>query len=256
MKRHVYFLLLIIVVLFVLPHRAQSQIVNIEKKRLGQFEEGWFGNVDLGLSLTSNTRTIWQVANRANVQYNKGRSSIMALGDVKLVMVEQERFLNSGFGHARYNRAFTDRRKIVLEAFGQYSYNKPQRIDRRILMGGGTRFNVLTHDSLEMHVGTLIMYEDEAITDTTQVNQDVRASTYLSLVVKPSKTVTLNSITYFQPRLEEFGDFRLSNETSLILSITQQLQFSVVWDMVYDTFTPEGVPELNYKLANKLRFSF
>jgi len=246
----------LLLLLVLLTWEGHAQIVNIEKKRLGKFEEGWFGNVDLGVNLTQNTKTIWQIQNRANVQRNWKRHSLMVMGDVKLVMVESDRFLNSGFGHLRYNRPLSKSRRITLEAFSQFSYNKPQRIDRRGLNGLGARFSPIVQDSLEVHIGTLIMHENELISDTSLINIDWRASTYLSLTAQFNPKIALNSITYFQPRLDEPADFRLSNESSLIFSISKRFAFRVTWNMVYDTKPPGEVPELNYKLYNKLSFRF
>lgn len=254
MRIHSLFVLLLLTCFS--AHQAVAQIVNIEKKRLGETEDGWYGTVDGGLNLIQNTRTIWQITSRANVQYNDGRHATMTMADFKLVMVENDRILNSGFGHARYNFAMNEKRSVVWEAFEQVSYNKVQRIDLRSLTGTGPRFTIFQGDSLELYIGTLGMYDYEEITDTSIINRDFRASAYLSFAQQVNKVVGINSISYFQPLFNDFADHRIANETTVSLRVTKKLEFRITWNMVFDSRPAEGIHELNYGLFNRLLFKF
>lgn len=126
----------------------------------------------------------------------------------------------------------------------------------RVLSGAGIRYTPVAHDSLEVHIGALGMYEYEEITDTALVHRDLRLSSYGSFDYQITKTFGVNTIVYFQPKFNDLTDYRVANESALIFKATKRLEFRVVWSMVYDAFPPEGVPDLNYTLKNNLRFRF
>lgn len=239
-----------------MPATTSAQIVNIEGKRTNTKEKGWFGNFDLGLKIIQNTRDIVQASNRVNGQYLNDRHSVMLIGDLNLVRVNSERFLNKGFAHARYNYALGEKRKWTFEAFEQYSYNRIQRIDKRWLNGLGMRFSPVRKDSMEVHIGTAGMYEYEEIVDTSLAHRDFRLSSYLSFDAYVTKSMIFNTVVYYQPLANNFSDFRVSSESALIFNVTKRLEFRVVYSMIYDERPPIGVPQLNFTLDNRLRIKF
>jgi putative salt-induced outer membrane protein YdiY len=248
---------LIILILLCFSEALSAQIVNIESKRLGERDEGWNGSVELGLNLIKNTKEIWQINNRIRVQHKKRKHSILLLTDFKMVKADEADFVNKGFEHIRYNLAFNDStRKIVLELFEQAQFNKIQKIDLRILAGGGLRIKVLETDSTSISFGALGMYEHEQLIDDEGLNQDIRLSNYLSFDFQFTKTFGLNTITYFQPMVSNFQDYRLSSESALRFKISDRLTFRVIYNIINDSQPPPGVPKTNYSLKNALKFSF
>lgn len=234
---------------------SDAQIVNIENQRLRKLKEGWSGNVDLSFSLTSNTRTIYQVGNRNKVYWKRDQHLVTGITDFNFVGVDNQNFVNNGFQHIRYAYNSCRFPKIYVEGFEQMQYNQIQLIQFRALLGGGARAIILDLDSASINLGAFLMgeYEEEL---NGAINRHLRYSTFLSFDFQFNKTTGINSITYFQPDFIDTDDFRISSETSLRFSITQRLKFRLVYNIQYDTRPPEGAPKTMYFISNVFGFEF
>lgn len=234
---------------------SHSQIVNIENKRLYAQAEGWDGNVGLNLSIIKNTNLIYQVGGRFRIQYHKDRHTALWLSEINFVKAGESDFLNNGFEHLRYNYELQDSGRLVFEAFRQMQYNKVQKIRLRSLYGAGLRYNLINRDSAQVNIGCLPMVEFEDLT-TNENNRHLRMSSYLSFDFQLSKSFGINSITYYQPDIGNFKDFRMSNETSLRTKITEQLDLRIVFRVTYDEEPPIDVPQNTVFLLNSISFKF
>ncbi len=101
------------------------------------------------------------------------------------------------------------------------------------------------------------MYEIENTSppEFPEENRDNRLSNYLSLGFTFGKLV-LNHITYYQPNLERFNDFRLNTETSINLQIYRQLSFTNSFTLIYDARPPATVRKTRYALSSGIRVNF
>lgn len=234
---------------------STAQIVNIENRRLSEKEEGWTGSNDLSFSLTENTTQVWQVGNNLRIDYVKGRHNAFLLSVINIVKAGESDLLNNGFEHLRYNYDLLDNNRLILEVFRQTQFNKIQKIKLRSLYGVGLRYAIVDKDSANISIGTLPMAEFEDLTNNIS-NRHIRLSTYLSFDFQFTKTVGLNSITYYQPDILFAGDYRISNETSVRLGITEKLKLKVIFKIYYDQFPTEGVPKRIYSLRNAISYSF
>lgn len=232
----------------------QGQVVNTESKRLDGKRSGWDGSVDAGLSLIKNTKEILQFTNRVNVQYAKNKHTLLMLNDLRIMRVNKDALLNRGFQHFRYN--YEIKPFIIPEAFVQAQYDQIWKIDLRFLAGAGPRFRFLKTDTSHVYMGTLMMYEYEQITDGAEINRDVRFSIYLSAGYAFNKVFKISNITYFQPRLDNPNDFRISTETQAAFSITSRLGFKARFSLSYDTRPPAQLQNTFYSLVNSLSFNF
>jgi len=234
---------------------GQSQIVNIENKRLSAKKEGFSGSADFHLNYTLNTKSLFQVGNKLKLAYLKGRSYTLFLTDQALVKSNAESFINKGFEHVRFNYTLKDSGKVVYELFQQGQFNKIQRISMRLLIGTGFRFMLIDHEKYQFNLGTGIMGEYEELTDL-QNSQDVLSANYVSFDGQFTPSFGLNTITYFQPKLIDFGNYRLANETSLRFRVNKFLSFKVIYALTHDSRNIEGVRKTNYYIKNTLSFNF
>ena len=72
----------------------------------------------------------------------------------------------------------------------------------------------------------------------------------------PEETVTFSSTTYAQPLLKDWGDYRISNETSLSLNISKKLTFNATFKYAFDSQPPFEVPHNTYAFSNGLELEF
>lgn len=231
-----------------------AQVVNTEAKRIDHDEEGWAGTVDLGFSLIKNTREIIQLTNHTNVQYVHKKSRLLLLNELVLMRVNQDQLLNRGFQHVRYN--YETRPYLIPEVFVQAQYNQLWKIDVRLLAGAGPRFRLFRSDTANLYVGTLVMYEYEQVDQGSAFNRDFRLSSYLSGGFSFKSYIDFNSITYFQPRLDDWADFRISTQNSIRFGITSRLGFKTTFQLSYDARPPDNLQDTFYSWVNGLSFKF
>lgn len=244
-----------ILILMLINSVSFAQIVNIENKRLSSKKEGFSGSVDVHLNYTLNTKALFQVGNRIKLAHLKKRHYTLLLLDNDLVKSEEESFINKGFGHLRYNYTLKDSGRIVYEAYGQGQFNKVQRIDSRLLLGTGFRFMLINQKNYQLNLGTGFMGEYEALTDGA-TSQDILSANYISFDGQFSENIGLNTIVYFQPKLIDFGNYRISNETSLRFRVNKYLSLKVVYTLTDDSRDIPDVRKTNYSIKNTLSFNF
>lgn len=238
-----------------LSFALQAQVVNTEKKRARNLDEGLNGSVDLSLALIRNSNDIIQLKSRINLNYVKKKHLVFALGDFGLFRANKSALVNRGFAHLRYN--YEAHKRVIVEAFTQNQYNQIQKIRFRSLVGAGPRFRLLENDSARFFVGTLYMYEYEEVADSVgQFNRDHRLSSYVSAGYTFNKLFSIDNITYFQPKINDWGDFRISSETQLLFHLTTYLSLNISFILNHDTQPPEGIENTFYSLTNGLKFRF
>lgn len=244
-----------IVILLLLCFAGNAQIVNIENKRLSAKKEGFSGGLDLNLNYTVNTKSLFQIGSKLKLAHLKQKHYSLILVDHALVRSNDESFINKGFEHIRYNYTLKDSGRVVYEAYQQGQFNKIQRINLRMLLGTGFRFLLIDQKNYQLNIGTGFMGEYEELT-TGEISNDVLSANYVSFDGQFTPDFGLNSIVYFQPKLVDFGFYRLSNETSLRLRINKYLSFKVVYTLTHDNRDMEGVRKTNYAIKNTLSFNF
>ena len=235
--------------------QLKAQIVNIENKRLSAKKQGFSGSVDLNLNYTVNTKTLLQLGSKLRVAHLNKRHYTFILGDQSIVKSGEESFINKGFEHLRYNYTLKDSGKVSFELYQQGQFNKVQRINLRLLLGTGFRFSVIDTKNYQLNLGTGFMGEYEELTNGA-ISSDILSANYVSIDAQFSPSVGLNSITYFQPKLIDWGNYRLANETNVRFRINKYLTFKVIYSLTHDSRDIEGVRKTNYAIKNALSFNF
>ena len=257
LKKLTIFLSILFTIL-VFQNSVNGQIVNIEDRR-GSLADttGWFGFVGLGGNFVKNTKSILSISGDIRTEYHRQKARILFLSNYNLIRVNQDRFIDNGFQHFRYNDIF--RGKTEFEIFAQAQYNNRVRITFRGLLGGGLRFPLLSVDQKKIFLGIAYMYEyDEIkiIPETISYFRDHRMSSYLSVFLKWNDSFSISNTTYYQPVLNNFSDVRLSSQTNLKFSISKKLSFITTFNITNDTRVPEGVPASYYSWRNGIRWDF
>jgi putative salt-induced outer membrane protein YdiY len=231
-----------------------AQIVNIEKERGNENSEGLSGVIGFSFSFTKNTSSVLQAASTVNIGYKKNKNAIIFMGDVGMVQANGQNFLNDGFVHLRFNHNITEN-FLTAEVFTQIQYNQLWLLNSRILFGGGPRMTLVKNDTIQLLFGPMLMAEQEQVVNHEKTNT-IRLSSYLSFGWNIKEKVILSTITYVQPNLRNFTDYRLSHESAVKIIIFKHLSFKVIYESVYDSKPPATIPKLNYSLVNALSLSF
>ena len=256
----------LLLLLLLLPFFSQAQVVNTEKLRLDKEKKGFFGeaNFDLGLARNRAGQTV-RLGASARLELRRGAHRWMLLGAYNLTQFNDvdkpgsapKNFAKNGFGHLRYNHRANE--WLTWEAFTQAQSDRIQQIDLRLLAGTGPRLRLVRTDSAQLYFGALYMFEHEesrnefeepeAYTEHLRLD-DHRLSTYLSAGFHLTSYLTINHVSYFQPNLSNFSDFRISSETSLSIKLTDRLSLRTYFQLIYDTEPLVPVPNAMYVLNN------
>lgn len=247
---------LLTVIIFCFSFGLHAQILNVESLRKVADTSAWSGFVSLDVSLIKNRRDIFKIANRVHIQYQNQKHLILFINDIKMQQLDEQQFVNRGIQHLRFNRNLSSR--ITYEAFVQTQYDPVSNITFRGLFGTGPRFKLGNSKKHRFYLGPLVMYEYEETEelDQTVFNSDIRGSMYISINLYPSDQVSLISTTYYQPKITLLKDYRISNETSLNLTLFKQLTFKSTFTLFFDTFPAATIPETQYEWSNGLSYNF
>jgi len=286
-------LLLPLLAAFALVAPAHAQ-VNTEKLRMTPEDEGFTGSISL--SLTTKTGNVGYldgsaglgVANRfgKNLFFVVGSSRYAAKrkrsdriadhtdGVERDVLSKDARYFHAHLAAARYNRFFSER--VIGELYAQTEFNEFLLLDLRLLGGLGPRFVLFEEEAGAGYFGASYMAEYESLSDddiSTDEEADVlahRLSSYLTFRVTLPGGVEVTSTTYYQPRLTDWFDFRIFNDSALTVALNDWLQWSLGFTLRHDSEPPwlaidegEVVPEPERRLrstdttvGNKISVSF
>lgn len=232
-----------------------AQIVNVESQRIHTDTTGWAGSFGGNFSVTQNIDKVFSAAAFAHLQYKTKKDLYLFLGDYSFLKGAETKYLDNMFYHLRYNRKLTE--ILRWEIFSQLQTNKVTKIDNRFLAGMGPRFKLHKSDKVQVYLGILIMYEyEKELTEPPVYHRDFRNSSYATLTYRPVGNFELISTTFYQPRLNQFNDFRILNQESANLSITQKLSATLTWNYLYDRYPAAGVPDVNYSFSTGFKYAF
>lgn len=251
-----FFVLVLGIFFFISP--AICQVVNIESKRFNHPDSaGFTGLTSFNMNYTQNTQTIWQIGNETKLLWTMpNKNSIFVLADLHFIQANSTDLINNGFGHFRFNKNLLWEGKLKFETFQQVQYNSIQLIKFRSLTGAGVRQTFFDKENTEVYSGIALMNEVEIPNTTENENWDARLSSYLSLNVRISKSVSLNTIAYYQPLINQFKDYRFMSELRTTMEFTKTWSYKIELNYLMDKFPPLGAPNEIYTIRNALVFRF
>ena len=235
-------------------------IVNIEALHTGEPQPGYSGTVNIAvdgqsgntdkLSVNAGARLQWHggaVTNFAILRYNYGETS--GVQDT-----------NKLFSHARHIHQISA--KTAYEGFIQAERNTFNRLSFRGLLGGGLRLTLAeVPDNKSLHLGLGGFFSRETLekrTGTTDAGSSNtwRVSTYLNYVQQLNKSVRVHSTTYYQPAVDDFSDYRLLEDATLSVKMTDSLSLNVSLDLAHDSKPPQAVKKTDTTYGTGIEYSF
>jgi len=255
-------------VLLSVPTELPAQLLNVEDLRLRLEEDGWYGIADFNFRLRRNRLGRYtEVGASSKIVRLNGKNRWLAYGSYQLTRFEnidapdslrsQVDFSNVGLVHLRYNRLIT--KLFTWEGFVQGYYDQVQEVRERYLLGAGPRFTMLRSDTLYLNMGLVFMFEYEENTapgDPFPLLRDLRLSAYASAGYQLSENFGIQTVFYYQPLIDQWSDFRFTNQTELSFRIFKSLNFNFRIYVSYDSRPPNRVPNLMYSLSNGLSLRF
>lgn len=155
--------------------------------------------------------------------------------------------------HLRHNYRID--RWISTLAFTQYQRNPFQDLRRRLLFGAGFRIEIDDERPNRLGVGVSAMYEVERLTNGTG-EDTVRLSTFLDFRRDIADRTSAGIVAWYQPRLTDFGDWRISVLAELEVGIGGPVSVLMQGAIAQDSDPPPAVDEYDWDLNLGLRLRF
>jgi hypothetical protein len=169
------------------------------------------------------------------------KNVFILLGGLETAKSNIKTMNNSKFIHFRYIRKFTNH--FRWETFTQAQSNTVLLLNKRLVFGSGPRFKIINTPKFMLSIGTLYMFEnEETLESPAHTHYNHRISSYLSFNFKSTNELyEFSSITYYQPKIDYFNDFRFTNQTTLNIALTKLISLEIGFRYIYDAFPPMGV---------------
>jgi hypothetical protein len=232
------------------PFLLKAQVINVEGIRSLADSIRFVGSASLNIELTKNVNNIFNISNDITLQYSFEKNTFLFLNKFEFKEVNDKKFTNKSIQHLRYNYLF--HKNIAFESFVQFQKDKVSFINYRALVGLGTRFKVHQSEKNSFYIGALLMYEYENSigVNNNVIQEDTRGDFYFSFIFKPKKSIAIASTTYYQPVINTLNDYRISSETSLIINLFKNLDFTTTFSYQFDELPVLGIPKEQYELKN------
>ncbi len=250
------YLLLNFVFILIIPNSGfiHAQIMNIENSRIKNDTTGWAGSMEMSFQYIKNTKELLTAGSKIHVQFKTNRSLYLWLTNYNLAKSGSTAIADAGSQHLRYN--YKIKPWLTAEIFTQLQYNNSLNIKLRWLLGTGPRFKMIKTPNFALYSAVLYMYEYEDLINPDLLNHDHRISSYISYTLKFRDNLSIINTTYYQPKLDDFADFRLAAYTDLKIKISKHFAFKISYIYTYDSAPAASIPKSTHAISNTFSYEF
>jgi hypothetical protein len=232
---------------YFLPTWSFTQI-NTERFRQDSDSTGLTGHVDMEATvMTGNVNLqFYNVGGRIN--YNWGPAYSFAVFDGGFGWEKAKSLYQQSLAHLRH--VHTMNNKIQLEVFLQHDVNKKRKLLSRWLSGAGVRLKVLKKGPLKYRQGFSYMYEKEEYdlpldSFHGQHTQAHRLNAYTTLEFDLKAPFRFLSVSYIQPEIGDWRDYKLITENGLLIDAGKWLDVTLKINGRYDSKPPDNTKKLD-----------
>lgn len=229
-----------------------SQIVNIENKRIYDDTAGWSGSLDGGFSAAQNAQLYYSMNFRPRAQYKTRKNYFLVLSDLSYTGSQSQTYANSGMVHFRYARRINDG-PWKWESYTQVQYNQLLNQKVRALAGSGIRWKMVDTNNVRFFLGSSAFCEYEELQTEGVINRAVRWSNYLSWFISSKKGYSFTGVTYYQPMINRFSDFRFSGQYAFGIALSKHLDLRLEYAIYYDSNPPINVRHMVFSSSAGFR---
>ncbi len=234
--------------------RANAQIINT-LRGWDDDEPGWSGELAAAIAIAQGNTEYFEFDFSAAAQYAADRHRVRALASAARRTASGIEVAEVTLLHLRHNYRLT--RVVHSLMFVQAQHNPFQRIDSRLLLGLGARFDVVRAETWEASAGAAYMRDRENLTDDDMgaVGRS-RASFFATVLGRLTDQVLVDMYGFYQPVLNDFSDARASLGSNLDVTLVGQLTLVTGIRLAHNSRPAAGVEKDDFWLRTGLRFKF
>lgn len=238
---------------------ASAQIVDVQARFPKEAEQGLSGGLEAGFDWRTGSNDYFAVRGAFTAQALVDDHQFMTLVQGEYGTSAGEAILSRTLEHVRYRHHFSE--TFAAEAFIQHELNLFRRLQLRGLVGAGPRVRYVHGKRFNAAFGVAAMVEHERLRkddapDAGELQTNLRLSSYVLARVEPFEGVSLAETVYFQPRADRFSDFRVLNETALVVKASERIGLTLAFLLFYDAQAPALVEPLDTQLRSGVTVSF
>ncbi len=239
-----------------------AAIVNIEAVRHADLKPGVSGDVGMALNSISSSSDEMRTRINGRLDYIHASSHSFAVARGAYNEVN-DTIRRRGMLHLRHVQTLADvvspyEARFNMELFGQSARDDYSSLRKRSLLGAGLRVNRPFTDGFDHALGTALMSEwRQEIQADEKNNRNIgRGNFYLNLGAEIGDTVDTGFTGYFQPKLNEWGDFSAIGEFFVDKGLTEQLSLRFIAGVVHDSTPPPGDHSTREEYGFRLIYEF
>jgi len=236
-----------------LSFASTAQIVRIENDQAVTDTNKFSGSVNLNIYTIKNNSQFFKLATGSQFKYSKNKNTVLSINELRLIFASQSNLENRGFQHLRYQRTLDS--NFTWEAFSQIQFDQVLKIKLRQLNGTGPRMQLFRKSKSKLFLGLHYMYEYEEEYETDIINSDHRFSTHFAFSKKFEKSF-IHCVAYYQPKVIDFRDYRVSLSTTFSIELISKLHFNIRGELNFDSAPVFEVNGLTYTFLNGFSWDF
>ena len=253
---------IVLFIFFGIYCNAQS-IVNTEKLFTTN-DEGLGVSSELTGSSISGNASVLLLEYSLNFSYKKENHYLRLLSGGENINEAKTQVSNSLFTQLRYNYFIDSKSRFF--AFSQIQSNAILLLNRRLLFGAGYRRNLIDikNDSssrYELDISVGLMQEEEVLNrdglpvDEKDYTNYTRAMFSIVGIIDITDKFTIVNTTYYQQYVNDLNDYRLLNETNLMVQINEWLMISMDLEYRFDSDAPSILKDRDFNTNLGLVFN-
>ncbi len=242
-----YSLLIVLLLLFSSTHHA---LVNTESLRLSKLP-GTQQFLSVDIAAKSGNNSLFSFSPEYTLYVTPYKSSLRGFlyGSLSTSTHKQKTVSQHHFIHARLIKSYST--PLELEYFIQQQANYFLNLNARYVTGVALRYSL---DPVDQHfiISSGFMLEQEHYS-SKRIQTVCRTSNYLITKHPMAKSSMLNSITYIQPKLDEFSDIRVLSDIEFNTKVTELLSISMSVEARYDSEPESSLEPLDLTFKQAIR---
>ena len=228
--------------------------VSLKPLNIGE-KEGTSGEIGISGNLARRNTDKNEYSFNGDVKYYGSDYILLGIGSYTYGEVDNEKNTNKSLVHGRFVKNIQP--SLDYEIFSQAEYNEFQNIELRSVNGVNLRSKLPFFTNSYLGYGAMYSYvKPVSEEDSFDTKSRVKANIYLSMNKEFNKKVNLNYLGYYQPTLDEFSDYRVSQVLQLNTEMTTHTMIRIELVHKYDADAYPGVEKTDISTKIGLVYKF
>ena len=253
------------IVFMVMSSTLLSQSIVNTEKLFTTNDDGLGVSSELSGSSISGNASVLLLEYGLNFSYKKDDHYLRLLSGGEYINENSQEVSNSLFTQFRYNYFINKKNRLFI--FSQIQTNAILLLERRLLGGAGFRRNLIdvkrdSSSRYELDFSAGLMQEHELLNRTNlplaeKYNTNyTRAIFSIVGIIDISEKFTIVNTTYYQQYIKNMKDYRLLNETNLMIGINEWFSVSIDLEYRFDSEPPSILKDRDFNTNIGLALNF